>query len=108
LPKERDETTTITLDRDFAVKLKNEMLKLHNCKSFSEYVRGLMILDAAVFSAQLDIDLSNCPEWLLAAYPPQLIMAFIREKEALKRITPKPTLRDLMFPRKIKRLRIKM
>ncbi len=86
--------TSISLDEASTV-LKNEMVGEHRAESFTEYVKGLLILDAVVFSDRRDLTLSNFPNWLHKDYPPELLIALQECRARFKPSLP-TTLADLV------------
>lgn len=63
----------ITMPQAFAV-LSSTMAALQNAPSFSEYIRGLIVLDALITQGKTEeIEISHIPSWLLAAYPASVI-----------------------------------
>jgi hypothetical protein len=63
----------ITMPKAFAV-LSSTMAVLQGAPSLSEYIRGLIVLDALLTRGKAEeIDASQIPSWLLAVYPASLI-----------------------------------
>jgi hypothetical protein len=58
--------TSVTLDKS-TVKLAMELKKHHQSKSMSDYVKGLIALDA-LQSKKGPLDLQAVPTWIILAY----------------------------------------
>jgi hypothetical protein len=87
--------TTVTLD-PVTRALADDLVETHK-STFSELVRGLLILDSLVFKGSLEgLDVAEIPEWLQRDYPLDLVEQlfdvrehFVPEKAKPKKIVLK-------------------
>jgi hypothetical protein len=79
----------ISFDRKFRV-LGEEMVGHHQAQSMSEYIRGLIVLDALVSRGEVRVmDERDIPSWLLSEFPLALIRKF-REEYVAHKAAKKP------------------
>jgi hypothetical protein len=63
----------MTLGENFET-LAKEMVKFHKAGSVSEYVRGLIVMDALIATGQAKgVHGPDVPSWLFATYPSELL-----------------------------------
>jgi hypothetical protein len=79
----------ISFDRKFRV-LGEEMVRHHRAQSMSEYIRGLIVLDALVSRGEVKVmDERDIPSWLLSEFPLPVIRKF-REEYVAHKAAKKP------------------
>jgi hypothetical protein len=65
--------TAMTLGENFE-KLAKEMVTVHKAGSVSEYVRGLIVMDALIATGQAKgVHRPDVPSWLFATYPSEFL-----------------------------------
>jgi hypothetical protein len=65
MPKKKLRRTSVSLDGD-TERLAKTLIEHHKAASMTDYLRGLVVLDALIM--QESVDLPKVPTWLLASY----------------------------------------